>query len=320
MGVQDSSDATSTEEKPTEKESATTDQDEEPTFDIPDVSLQPYRTYFGTGYVHEFSSGFSGGGSVAVNRGFAGAGVGLGFESSVQLSLGMAWSGDWYSFDGTSKISPAPDVAPWSNIQAMYMGARVTADLDEHWRVTTGASVLFAGEATADFSDSATVQGMLSATWRLDKTFFIGGGVLLSSQLEENLLAIPLILIYWEFADDLVLSNIIGPETYPTGAGLELAWRPNRGTEISIGGRYENRRFRLDDSGPINRANGVGEDTGLPIWARATWKFRGGFRIDVVGGVSLFNTYKLDDANGNEIGSTDLDPAPFVGIFASYRF
>ena len=215
---------------------------------------------------------------------------------------------------------PAPGVAPWNNIQAMYMGARVTADLDDHWRITTGASILFAGEPGVDVSEAATIQGIISATWALDKTFFIGGGVLLSSQLEDSILAIPLILIYWEFADDFVLSNILGPETYPTGAGLEVAWRPNRGTELSIGGRYENRRFRLDDSGPANRANGVGQDTGFPIWARATWKFRGGFRIDLVGGVSLFNSYELDDSVGEEIGSADLDPTPFLGLFASYRF
>jgi hypothetical protein len=200
------------------------------------------------------------------------------------------------------------------------MGTRLSVDLDDHWQLTTGVSVLFAGEPRVDISDAATIQGIVSATWRLDKTFFIGGGVLLSSQLEDSILAIPLLLIYWEFGDDLALSNILGPETYPTGAGLELAWRPDSSVELSIGGRYEDRRFRLDDSGPANRANGVGQDTGLPIWIRATWKFRGGFRVDVVGGVSLFNTYELDDSVGNEIGKTDLDPTPFLGVFASYRF
>lgn len=255
-----------------------------------------------------------------MNRAFAGAGVGLSFDAPVQLSLGVAWSGDWYSFDGDSGISPAPGIAPWGNIQAVYLGTRVTADLDEHWRITTGASLLFAGEPLADLRESATIQGIISATWRLDKTFFVGGGVLLSSQLEDSILAIPLILIYWEFGENLALSNILGPETYPTGAGLELAWRPDRATELAIGGRYENRRFRLNNSGPANRANGVGQDTGLPIWVRATWKFRGGFRVDLVGGVSVFNTYELDDSVGNEIGKVDLDPTPFLGIFASYRF
>ena len=321
LGIQESpKDAAQEPEKPEEDPSIASTEEDDADFEIPTIARAPYRTYFGSGYVHEFSSNFSGNGSISVNRGFAGAGVGLNFESSVQLSLGIAWSGDWYSFEGDSNLSPAPGVAPWNNIQAMYMGARVTADLDDHWRITTGASILFAGEPGVDVSEAATIQGIISATWALDKTFFIGGGVLLSSQLEDSILAIPLILIYWEFADDFVLSNILGPETYPTGAGLEVAWRPNRGTELSIGGRYENRRFRLDDSGPANRANGVGQDTGFPIWARATWKFRGGFRIDLVGGVSLFNSYELDDSVGEEIGSADLDPTPFLGLFASYRF
>ncbi|MCH2161006.1 MAG: hypothetical protein MK085_03940, partial [Phycisphaerales bacterium] len=43
-------------------------------------------------------------------------------------------------------------------------------------------------------------------------------------------------------------------------------------------------------------------------------------RSVVVGGVSLFNTYSVDDPNGNRRAESDLDPAPFIGVFGSYRF
>ena len=289
-------------------------------FLIDGVTRQPFRTYFASGYIHEFSTSFSNSGSVSVNRGFVGAGIGLDFDGPLSIGLGASWSGDWYEFDGDSALSPAPGVKPWNDIQAVSMRARMSLELSEQWILGGSLGVLFAGEPGAEFSNSSTIQTMLTATWKLNKTFFVGGGALVSTQLEDSVQVIPLILINWEISDDLILSNIIGPETYPTGAGIELAWRPNRGTELAIGGRYENRRFRLDDSGPAIRANGVGQDYGFPMWTRATWKFRGGIRLDLVAGLSLFNEYELNDSNGNLIGKTDLDPAPFMGVFGSYRF
>ncbi len=289
-------------------------------FLIDGVTRQPYRTYFASGYIHEFSTSFSNSGSVSVNRGFVGAGIGLNLDGPLSIGLGASWSGDWYEFDGDSELTPAPGVQPWNDIQAVSLRARMSLELSEKWILGGSLSVLSAGESGAEFSKSLTLQTMLTATWKFSDTFFVGGGALISTQLEDSVQVIPLILINWEISDDLILSNIIGPETYPTGAGIELAWRPNRGTELAIGGRYENRRFRLDDSGPANRANGVGQDYGFPLWGRATWKFRGGFRIDLVAGLSLFNEYELSDSNGDVIGKTDLDPAPFMGLFGSYRF
>lgn len=282
----------------------------------------PDRTYFAAGYIHEFSADFSDSGSVSVNRGFASAGVrlGLGEDVPVQTSLGLAWSGDWYSFSDNSPLSPVSGVKPWTDIQAIAILSRFEWEINRNWRMFGGVSFLFAGAPSVSIEDSFTAGGNIGVAYAFNRKLRIGGGVLLSSQLEDSLLAIPLLVIYWEIADDLVLSNVLGPETYPTGAGIEFAWRPNKTTELAIGSRYENRRFRLDDSGPGYLANGVGQDTGFPAWIRSTWRFEGGFRLDVVGGVSLFNTYSVDDANGKRRAQNDLDPAPFIGIFGSYRF
>ena len=273
-------------------------------------------------YIHEFSTGFSGSGSVAVNRGFGSAGLRLGaaLDTPLEMSLGVAWSGDWYSFSPDNPFSPTPGIKPWSNIQAIAIISRLELELSRNWRLFGGVSMVFAGAPSVSAADSFTAGGSIGAAYAFDRKLRIGGGVLLSSQLEDSILVIPLVIVYWEMADDLVLSNVLGPETYPTGAGIELAWRPDETMELAIGGRYENRRFRLDDRGPGFLANGVGQDTGFPAWLRATWRFKGGFRFDVVGGVSLFNTYSVDDANGNRRAESDLDPAPFIGVFGSYRF
>ncbi|NCF40667.1 MAG: hypothetical protein GWP75_11185 [Planctomycetia bacterium] len=272
------------------------------------------------GYVHEFGADFSGGGSVSVDRGFAAFKVGIDPGGDFNGSIGVAWGGDWYRFDGTSDLSPAPGVAPWSDIQAMAILGSMSWQIDREWSTTVGLNLRFAGERDADAGDSMTVGGFGAISYAFSRTFSLGAGAILSSQIEDSILVIPALVIYWQATDTIIVSNVLGPEVYPTGAGIEVAWRPDRVREVAIGSRYESRRFRLDDSGPASRRNGVGEDTGYPLWARATWRFESGLRLDVVGGVSLFNSYRLDDANGNEIAKTDLDPAPFIGIFGSWTF
>ena len=272
------------------------------------------------GFVHEFSADLSGGGSVSVDRGFAAFKVGFEVGEDVTGSIGIAWGSDWYDFDGTSELSPSPNTEPWSDIQAIALLGRGTWKIDERWSATMGLDSRFAGERNADVGDSITFGGLGAVSYAFSKTFSLGAGAIVSSQIEDSILVIPALVVYWQVTDTVLISNVLGPEVYPTGAGIEAAWRPDARREVAIGGRYESRRFRLDDDGPLVRQKGVGEDTGFPLWARATWRFENGIRLDVVGGVSLFNTYSLDDSNGNEIASTDLDPAPFIGVFGSWRF
>ncbi|MCH2162006.1 MAG: hypothetical protein MK085_09060, partial [Phycisphaerales bacterium] len=193
------------------------------------VERIPDRTYFATGYIHEFSSSFSNSGSVSVNRGFGSAGIRLGasLDTPLEVSLGMAWSGDWYSFSNDNPLSPVAGVKPWSNIQAIAILSRMEIELTRNWRLFGGVSMVFAGAPSVDIGDAFTAGGSIGAAYAFDRTLRLGGGVLLSSQLEESILVIPLVIVYWEMTDDLVLSNVIGPETYPTGAGIELAWRPD---------------------------------------------------------------------------------------------
>lgn len=277
-------------------------------------------TYVSGGYLHEFGSDFSEGGSVSVDRAFGGAGLAVQFHPDVKGTVGLAWGGDWYRFEGDSELSPTPGAAPWSDVQALTALTRANWQIDQRWSANLGLRLGVAGESRARVKDSLTYGGDLSVSYSFGRDLTIGGGALVQSQIEDKPLVIPLIIVYWQVTDSIVVSNVLGPEAYPTGAGLEVAWRPDRQTELSLGARWETRRFRLDDRGDQIRREGVGEDVGLPLWARATWRLESGLRIDLVGGVSLFNEYQLDDRNGNEIASTDLDPAPFIAGFLSWRF
>lgn len=277
-------------------------------------------TYASLGYLHEFGSDFSDGGSVAVDRVFGSIGTKIRLHPDVTGSVGLAWGGDWYRFKGNTDLAMNSGTDPWTSVQAVTALGFANWTIDQRWSLNLGLRLGFAGETQARFSESLTIGGSAALSYAFSEKLSLGAGVLLNSQIEDSILAIPIVVVYWQLTDTIVVSNVLGPEAYPTGAGLEIAWRPDRISEVSIGARYEVRRFRLDDSGPAIRQRGVGEDSGLPIWLRATWRFSNGIRLDLLGGVSLFNEYRLDDRYGNRITSSDLDPAPFVAGFLSWRF
>ncbi|MEE2971509.1 MAG: hypothetical protein VX672_00140 [Planctomycetota bacterium] len=277
-------------------------------------------TYASVGFLHEFATDFGDGGSVAVDRAFGSVGTEFQLHPDFKGSASLAWGGDWYRFDGDVGLSPDPDAKPWTDAQAVTALVFGNWQIDPRWSANLGLRLGFAGESGSRLKDSLTYGGNVALSYSFSRELTLGGGVLVVSQIEDDPLIIPLVVVFWQVTDSVIVSNVLGPEAYPTGAGAEIAWRPDQVSELAIGSRYEVRRFRLDDSGPARRQRGVGEDRGLPLWARATWRFGNGLRFDLVGGVSLMNKYRLDDRNGDRIGSADLDPAPFIAAFASWRF
>jgi hypothetical protein len=82
--------------------------------------------------------------------------------------------------------------------------------------------------------------------------------------------------------------------------------------EIGLGLLYNQRRFRLDDSGPA--PHGVGEDNNLSLRLRLGWDITPQISLALLGGVALGGEVQLDDRNGNRINKQDYDPAPYIGL------
>jgi hypothetical protein len=272
----------------------------------------------GGGYLHQFDADIDGGGSVAVDRGYGVVGSRFEISPAVSLGLRVAWEGGWYHFDGASPLTLGTGSNPWHSVQGIQVGAQLGWRLDDRWSLSTGIFGGAAGEPDADAGDALSFGGSVGVAWRANDQLTIGGGVLVASQLEDDALVIPLLTIDWQITDHLRLSNVAGPEAYPTGAGIELVCEAWEAWEFGIGGRWESRRFRLDDRGPA--PNGVGEDQGLGLWLRAGVRPTAALRIDLLLGLMVAEEFELDDRNGNRLAKTDVDPAPFIAGFLSYEF
>lgn len=270
------------------------------------------------GYAHFFEGDLdAAGGAMAVDRGFGSVEVSSRESAEYSWDLPIQWEGSWYDFGGGAALA---GVDPWDAVQSISIAPGANFTLAERWRVSARVLLQFSGENDADAGDSFMYGGILGAAYRFDEKLTLGGGVLVTSRIEEDALVIPQILVDWRPCKEFRLSNFAGPEAYAGGAGLEGIWIFSEECELAVGGRYQYRRFRLDDSGPAFRANGVGTDQGLPVWLRATMRAKCGARVDLVAGVQFAGEISLDDADGNELASVDVDPAPFVGAFFSWKF
>jgi hypothetical protein len=123
-------------------------------------------------------------------------------------------------------------------------------------------------------------------------------------------------LIDWKITDRLSLRT--GRGTGATlGPGFVLDWRASEKWSVSLGGRYEKLRFRLDEEGP--EPDGVGEDRAFPIFGGINYTHSRRFQASFFAGVEVGGKLRLSDRDGNEIVSESHDPAPFIGVAFSLR-
>jgi hypothetical protein len=273
----------------------------------------------GGGYLYQFKASLEGGGSVSANRGFAFVRKSWQVDAQLALNLEVGWEGGWYRFGSGTNLSLGTGEQPWGSVQSGQIAFGGRYALDEHLIALLSGFAQFSGEPDADADRSATGGGIAGLSWRASEKFTIGGGALVTSRLEDSVLAIPLLFIDWEITDGLRLTNVAGPDAYPTSAGLELVWEIHRDFDLAAGGNSVYRRFRLDSDNPV-APNGVGEDGTANFWIRARIGAAEGLRLDLVTGMVYDERLKIFDSNGNELAGDDADPGLMLGAFLSWKF
>ncbi len=127
----------------------------------------------------------------------------------------------------------------------------------------------------------------------------------------------PYVVINWQINEQFRLTN-----PFPAGpvgpAGVELVYAPVNSLEVGIGGAYRSYRFRLDDSSMV--ADGIADMTFWAPFLRVGWKLDEDYRFDVNTGLLMDGSLTIEDADGHELGETDFDAAPFVGVTLKGKF
>lgn len=220
---------------------------------------------------------------------------------------------DSYEFSSMSSLGLGS--APWEDIFTFSFGARMRYKLNDKWSLEGGPVVQFSREDGADWSDSVTFGGSISAVYQWNDDLAIGLGIGAISQIEDDALIIPIFIVEWKINDTLRISN---NAPTATGVGGELIWTFAPTWELALGAGYSSRRFRLDDVGIA--PGGVGEETAFPVSLRVGWNPTEQIHVSVYGGVNFATTLTLESSTGARIAREEPDGALFLGFAARIRF
>ena len=256
---------------------------------------------------YQFKSDATGGGDFSVSRYSLMLGGSAPVDERIRLGLGLSYDFEDYNF---SNLKGFPVSNPWSKIDRVGLGARLSYKLGENWGLRVGSIVQYAGERGADFGDSLMYGGMIAASYRVSRDFIVGFGVGVYYRLEETRV-FPSLMISWKITDRLRLGNSY--RLGPTGpAGLELTYMIDKNWQLGVGGGYRSSRFRLDSNGPI--PGGIGENDSWPFYVRLSRRLWQTVSLDLFGGAAFGGKLRLDDRGGNEINSVSYNTTPLAGL------
>jgi hypothetical protein len=266
-------------------------------------------------YTHQFDTDIdNNGGKFSVDRFFIQGGATYATRNRLSFTLSLGYDFNGYDFSGEMGFA---GLRPWKDIHSLRIGTPISWGLDENWTLLVIPSLRFTAESGADLGDGVQGGGFVGASYRVSDRLTIGPGIGVITQIEDNASVFPVLLINWRITDSLSLETGRGLGA-TLGPGLFLKWEATDKWHLSLGGRYEKLRFRLDKDGVA--PDGVGEDRSFPILAGVTYRFTRQIQASLIGGVELGGKLKLDDENGNEISEEGYDAAGFAGVTFRFRF
>ena len=263
--------------------------------------------------VHQFPADLDGGGSFSVDRAALRARVSYSPKPGLPLTLALGYRFDGYRFQDGGAFGEAP----WGDVHSLRATVPVFLPLGERWFVIGGLFVRSTVEEGANLADGVTAGGFAGAAWKVNDRLSIGPGFGLVGELEDDPSFFPVIVVDWQITSSLAFKTGGGLGA-TQGPGLFLEWTPSPCWQLSLGGRYDRNRFRLDDRGTA--PGGIGEESAFALLVAARYAVRDDLDLSANAGASFLGNLRLEDAHGDFLRSDDYDVAFFLGLGIDLRF
>lgn len=266
------------------------------------------------GILHQFRADLDDGGSFSVLRSGVRLNLSTALTEQVHLSITGRYRHDDFNFRDAALGLPDD---PWGSIHTAGVEALFTIGLSAEWRLFIGPTIQSSWENGASMSDGMTYGGLIGFTYRVSETLSLGLLASVRDELEDSVSVVVLPMIDWRLTDEWRLGTVGGPSSLLV-SGVQLSYDAGDGWRFGVGVGYSRGRFRLDDDGTA--PDGIGEESGLPVWFGIGYRPSNQFEIDLVGGVLIGGELRLEDEDGRRIASDDHDPAAFIGIAGRLSF
>ncbi len=225
------------------------------------------------------------------------------------LTLTLATEHSFYDFAPMGVLVPG-GVDPFGSIHDYSARARFSSQINRTWSVIVGGGVNSSGESSANFSDTLTYNVLGGATYRVNDALSIGGALVITTRLEDEITAFPIPIITWNIDDRWRLES--------KGFGMLLSYKASDTVRVGLEGMYERREYRLDDTGPL--AAGVVREVRLPAGLWVEWKPAAHITLEGTLGADIYVEFESYTSAGVRFADDLTDPAIYAGLTLSYRF
>lgn len=229
--------------------------------------------------------------------------------------IGISGNYDYFDYSFGNPVAFG-GVAPWGIVQRYGVSVPVSFAVGDGWSIGVTPSADWFKENGATSSDALAWGATLTAVKRFEGGNLLGLGVAAYDSIEDTSV-FPFFVVDWRFNERWRLVNPL--PAGPTGpAGIELDYLFDNGWSMGVGAAWRRMRFRLSENGPV--PNGVGEESGVPVFLRASREFGPSLALHFYGGVIVGGEMRVEDPSGNRLRKDDMDTAVLVGINITARF
>ncbi|HED53424.1 MAG TPA: hypothetical protein ENJ00_04395 [Phycisphaerales bacterium] len=233
-----------------------------------------------------------------------------------QLSLRLDQTSTGYGFDSFTAFGPFSsepiDFGLDTGLTAIFSRA-----LENQWTLSAGARVSFAGEIGSDVGDSLIYGAFLGAKYRYSEALSLGFILGVFSQLEDDLVVVPLPVVEWQIDTYWRLdAGFVDSSGRP---GVRVTNQLDDQWSIGASATTGFKQFRLEDDNSA-APGGTFSDFTIPLMFVATYKPETNITFTGQVGTMLYREVELQTSGGSRIGNTELKPTLGFGLGAEISF
>jgi hypothetical protein len=259
----------------------------------------------------------------------------IGFEGQGETDVDVAGDFDFWMINGgiasSKKINDSLVMTPRADyrvvsydfsgadsfdaIHVVRINPTMTYLIDEKWSIIGGPSLQISLESGATIGDAIAGGGTLGAGYKVSDSLSLAFGVVVTTQIEDDVWVQPFAIVNWGITDELSL----GVEARNSRGGeVKLAYALGDDWKLGVGFGFRRERFRLDDSGAIDE--GVGEEESTVVNLSVAYRINADLAVEAYGGTTLDGELRLEDEDGDLIGKSDYDNAGYGGVRLKFAF
>jgi hypothetical protein len=223
---------------------------------------------------------------------------------------------DWLHYDWSSDAALIPGVLdPFEDVYTWRLESTFMHGFDEHWTGLAYASAYWMFEEDANLADAVSYGLGLGAMYRVDKDLTFGAVLRAQTRPEDHPWIFPVPYVDWKISPDVTLKT-----EEKAGYGLGLSWSLDEARQFSFESRmyYWIRRFRLEDD--AMPTEGVAQDQRFAWDAGVRYQPSSSASVAAYVGVDLWQDFKVEDHEGDDIAEVESKPSPFVAVSLSWSF